>query len=127
MRDGTGFEHVAVSRPGARPCAPTRASVTHPHFGLVLYTGGSASIEHNGVFQVAAGEVHLVPAGDPHRVLSAQRAERWGLGFQAVSLDAARRGELLAPFDRVRRGASPVVKLPAAREEHVAYLLGELA
>jgi AraC-like DNA-binding protein len=83
-------------------------------------------VEHRGEFDLRAGHLHLIPAGDAHRVLSASRHEAWALGFCRTCLDPARYGDLLAPIDRVRHGASPVVELPATRQAYVLGLLQEL-
>ncbi len=84
-------------------------------------------VEHHGDFELGPGDMHLVPAGDMHRAISAQRAEMWGLAFCRTCLDPVRYRDLLAPFERVRQGAAPVAKLPAARQQYVLDLLAELA
>lgn len=84
-------------------------------------------VEHHGDFELGPGDMHLVPAGDMHRAISARRSEMWGVAFCRTCLDPVRYRDLLAPFERVRRGAAPVVKLPAARQQYVLDLLVELA
>ena len=105
---------------------PMRSPAVHTYVALALHVGGRMRVEHRGEFELRAGHLHLIPAGDAHRVLSASNAEMWGLGFCRTCLDPARYGELLAPLDRVRQGASPVVELPAARQAYVLDLLREL-
>jgi AraC-like DNA-binding protein len=108
------------------PFRPARAPAVHTYVALALHVGGQVRVEHRGEFDLRAGHLHLIPAGDAHRVLSASRPEIWGLAFCRTCLDPARYGDLLAPIDRVRHGASPVVELPAARQTYVLGLLQEL-
>ncbi|WP_434042639.1 MULTISPECIES: helix-turn-helix domain-containing protein [Sorangium] len=105
---------------------PMRSPAVHTYVALALHVGGRVRVEHRGEFELRAGHLHIIPAGDPHRVLSASRPEIWGLGFCRTCLDPARYGGLFAPLDRVRGGASPVIELPAARQAYVLDLLREL-
>ncbi len=93
---------------------------------LALYTAGRAEVEQRGRQTLSAGDVHLIPAGEPHRMLAAHGAEAWGLGFDAVGLATSELVGLLEPFERVRAGAAAVVPIPAARQEHLRGLLREL-
>ncbi|MGK4005903.1 AraC family transcriptional regulator [Sorangium sp. So ce1036] len=108
------------------PPRPRRSPAVHTYVALALHVGGRMRVEHRGEFELTAGHLHIIPAGDAHRVLSMNRPEVWGLGFCRTCLDPARYGELLAPIDRVRHGASPVVDLPAARQAYVLDLMREL-
>jgi AraC-like DNA-binding protein len=108
------------------PVRPARAPAVHTYVALALYVDGHGRVEHRGEFELRAGHLHLIPAGDAHRFLSASRLEAWGLGFCQTCLDPARYGDLLAPIDRIRHGASPVVELPATRQAYVLGLLQEL-
>jgi AraC family transcriptional regulator, transcriptional activator of pobA len=104
-----------------------KTPAVHSYVALAVHTSGRMRVEHHGDFDLGPGDMHLVPAGDMHRALSAQRAEMWGLAFCRTCLDPMRYRDLLAPFDRVRQGAAPVVRLPAARQQYVLDLLGELS
>lgn len=106
-------------------CTPGGPAV-HRYTALALHTSGRLRIEHNGEFELRAGDLYLVPAGDAHRTVSASRPESYRLAFCRTCLDAERRRDLLAPFERVRRGAAPVVTLPAARQGYVLELFREL-
>ncbi len=110
---------------GDRMCS-MRGPAVHTYVALALHVGGRVRVEHHGEFELGPGDLHLVPAGDAHRVLSATWPEMWGLAFCRTCLDPERFGALLAPFDWVRRGAAPVVELPAARQAYVLDLLREL-
>ncbi|MEZ4408480.1 MAG: AraC family transcriptional regulator [Polyangiales bacterium] len=111
----------------ALPCGPmSRAAVTHAFSALSFHTGGTARFEQRGAWTLEPGDVLIVPAGEPHRMLASERPERWGVGFCAPCFpdDVA---TLLAPFERVREGASPVVRVPEARRAFFASLFSELA
>src|ERR1700733_6783212 len=104
MRNGfDSGRTVSVSRCSehakSRGCA---RAVTHGQASVAFYTGGSSLVEQRGEWQVHAGDVLLVPAGEPHRMLSERAAEYWGLGFFSSSLLSQDQGELLDAFERVR-------------------------
>ncbi|HEY0134920.1 MAG TPA: cupin domain-containing protein, partial [Nannocystis sp.] len=104
--------------------APPHA-VAHGHAALAFYVGGSAELEQRGRLRIGAGDVHIVPAGEAHRMTRAREVEVWCLGFDVVGLGPELAG-LLAPFERVRDGAAAVVAIPAGRQEHLRSLLAEL-
>lgn len=117
---------VFVQRHAAGKAHGQRARVTHAYAALAFCTGGRMESEQRGRFRVERGDVLLVPAGVPHRTLSAERVESWGVGFTAASFTAADAAVLLAPFDRVRAGGSAVVRVPEARHVFLESLLAEL-
>lgn len=106
-----------------------RAPITHTYAVLAFYTGGSARMELNGEWALGAGDLVIVPAGAPHRMLARDRPEMWGLSFCVPCLAAASAEEgasLLAPLERVRDGGAAVVRIPAARQPYLESLFGEL-
>lgn len=106
-----------------RACsAPATA---HSYDVLAFHVGGRVRIEHRGELEVEAGHVHVIPAGDPHRILAARGVDIWGLAVCRTCLSEDRAG-LLSVFDRVRAGALPLLELPPARQAHVLSLLQEL-
>lgn len=121
-----GRDLVTVGRHAACDRRPPRASVSHPYAAIAFCTAGRCDAEHRGRFRVEPGDVLLVPAGMPHRALRADGYECWGLGFPPASFAAADAAVLLAPFDRVRAGASPVVRIPVERRPFLAELFAEL-
>ena len=100
---------------------------THEYAALAFYVGGSAVVEQRSRQTLAAGDVLVLPAGEPHRLLHAEDAEFWGLGLCASCLSSRALGPLLAPFERVRGGASAVVTIPSDRRSHLQGLFDELA
>ncbi len=120
---------VQVSRMGEmgearRGCQPARP-VVHAHAALVFFTGGGATIEQAGRWKLSAGDVMLVPAGMPHRLVEERGAVRWGLGF-CTPCFAGELEPLLAPFERARAGGSAVVTIAAERRARFEGLFGEL-
>src|SRR5688572_2465938 len=99
---------------------PRPAPVSHSYAAVALYTAGSARVEQNGEWQLRAGDVLLVPAGARHRVLELRRAEYWGLGFCVPCFAAGGAATLLEPLERVRGGASVVVRIPGSRQGFLA-------
>ncbi|APR84901.1 DNA-binding response regulator, AraC family protein [Minicystis rosea] len=100
--------------------------VTHEHVALGFYTAGTATFEQRGQWTLEAGDVMLVPAGEPHRFLEANQVEQWGLGLCATCFMREETGHLLRAFDRVRAGASAVVRIPEGRRAFLESLFVEL-
>jgi AraC family transcriptional activator of pobA len=105
--------------------APRRSAVTHDHAALAFYTGGRSRMEQNGAYDLEPGDVLIVPAGAAHRRLESRRPEYWGLGLSVPSF--AGDASLLEPFERVRDGASAVVRIDPARHAYLESLFRELS
>lgn len=117
---------IWVERFTYAPCSPGTEAAIHDHAALVFVTEGRAVHEQRGLYELEAGDVLLVPAGEPHRAVRATRTRAWGIGFCAPCYAPSELASLLDPFERARSGASPVVRLPAERHEHVDRLITEL-
>jgi len=109
--------------------ATTRASASrvHEYAAIGMYQEGRALIGQRDRIEVRAGDLQLVPAGEPHRLLETTGATVLGVGFCPSCL----RGDpvlapLLTPFEKVRRGAWPVLRLPGEKEQRVLDLVTEL-
>jgi AraC-like DNA-binding protein len=110
------------------PCArstPKRA-VTHDYVALTFYTGGSAVIEQQSRWTLTEGDVLLVPAGEPHRLIRENAPTGWSLGLCPVCFVAEGASELLEPFDRVRQGGAAVASIPVERRPFLVSLFTEL-
>jgi AraC-like DNA-binding protein len=118
---------VVVARQSMANPRPRRAPVTHAYAALAFHVGGRARLEQRGTWSLEPGDVVLVPAGEPHRLLDGDGPEIWGLRFCAPCFAARDAGALLDPFERVRGGASPVVRIAAERRPFLETLFGELA
>lgn len=103
-----------------------RTPVMHTYAAVAFYTGGQARMEQRGRWTLEPGDVLLVPAGEPHRLLEAQQPEFWGLGFCVPCFAAEDAGRLLEPFERVRSGGSAVVRIPSERQSFLERLFIEL-
>lgn len=117
---------IFVTRRSAGEQHPVRTPVTHSFAAIAFYTGGQARMEQRGRWTLEPGDVLIVPAGEPHRLVEAQRTEVWGLGFCVSCFVAEDAGRLLEPFERVRSGASAVVRIPAERRPFLEGLFVEL-
>lgn len=103
-----------------------RAPVTHDYAALMLYTGGGARMEQTGEWTLREGDAFLVPAGQPHRMLARERPAYWGLALSVPCIAAQGSASLLEPFERVRDGHAPIVRIPPRRQEYLAGLFREL-
>lgn len=106
------------------PCALPRPAV-HIEAALALITGGKALVEQGSTWSLEPGDLLIVPSGEPHRFLEA-RAESWSLGFRPSFVPEHDRMWFLDPFERVRDGASAVVRIPPARQAFVERLFTEM-
>lgn len=104
-----------------------RRPVTHDYVALVFCTAGELEFELRQQVRITAGDLVLLPAGEPHRMLRAAGVDGWVLGFCGACFARTELGELLAPIERVRAGGSAVAKIAAERREHLHGLFGELA
>ena len=101
-------------------------SSMHEHAALLFVTDGHVVHEQRERFEVHAGDVLLVPAGERHRGVRSTRATAWGIGFRVSCYAPSELANLLDPFERARSGASPVIRLPSERHAHVDRLITEL-
>lgn len=104
---------------------PPAALSTHDHAVLALHTA-EATVELRGQWSLAPGDLLLIPAGEPHRMLGTPHVDCWGLAFCPPCFAAHLPPTLLEPLDRVRSGASPVVRIPADRRPFLTSLFQEL-
>jgi AraC-like DNA-binding protein len=100
--------------------------VTHSYAALSFYVGGRARVEQGSDWKLAPGDVLLVPAGQPHRILEARQPEFWGLGFCVPCFAVSGETALLEPFERVRDGSAAVIHVPAARHPFLETLFREM-
>jgi len=104
-----------------------RRPVTHDFAALAFYTDGRARIEQRARWTLEAGDVLIVPPGEPHRLIDARSPAMWRVGFCVPCLAADSSTALLEPFDRVRNGASPVVRIAPDRRPFLESLFKELS
>lgn len=114
---GSGSKH----RPGQ--------AVTHDFAALAFYVGGAARLEQRETWRLEPGDVLIVPAGEPHRLIESRKPDMWRLGFcvPCLAADPTAAASLLEPFERVRDGASPVVRIPPERRDFLESLFREFS
>lgn len=125
LTESGGSIAASHERPLDRSDPPSRL-VTHDYAALAFHTAGHSRLEQNGEHRIAGGDVVIVPAGQPHRMLEMQRSEYWGLAFCAPCFTEHGAASLLGPLERVRDGASPVVRIPSERHPFLESLFREL-
>lgn len=87
----------------------------HDHAVVGFYVAGTASYLQREQLTVTAGDVQLLPAGEPHRLVKADNIEAWSVGFCTSCLANTELAPLLSPLAQVRSGAHPVLRVPEAR------------
>lgn len=105
----------------------SRRTGRHPFAVLTFQLAGELVADHRGRLELRAGDVHLIPAGDPHRLFAAKDAELWGARLRPSELDRERFGPVLESFANVAAGALPRVAIPEPRRAFVGALFAELA
>jgi AraC-like DNA-binding protein len=123
---GSGWPVLATRHAHDDNAAPCRTPVTHSYAALAFYTAGRSRVELRGEWNLRDGDVLLVPAGEPHRMLEMRSLEYWGLAFCVPCLAADGAASLLEPFERVRDGAAAVVQIASARHDYLETLFREL-
>jgi len=123
---GEGWPVVASRQRYPDRSAPSARPVTHSQAALLFHTGGRTRVEQNGEWTLGAGDMLVVPAGEPHRMLELRGSEGWGLSFCVPCFAAGNAAALLAPIERVRDGGSAVVHVPSARHAFLEDLFREL-
>ena len=79
-----------------------------------------------GEWKLAAGDVLILPAGEPHRMLETDEPSYWGMAFCVPCVAADGASTLLEPFERVREGGAAVVQIPVERRAYLERLFEEL-
>jgi AraC-like DNA-binding protein len=123
---GGGWPVAAARQAHDDRAAPCRTPVTHGYAALAFYTAGRSRMELKGEWNLREGDVLLVPAGEPHRMLEMRSLEYWGLAFCVPCFAADGAASLLEPFERVRDGAAAVVQIASARHAYLEALFREL-
>ena len=104
-----------------------RSFATHQYAAVAFCVGGRSRIEQRQRWTLEAGDVLLIPSGEPHRWLELQRPEWWTLGFCVPCFASDDDGSMLEPFERVREGGSAVVQVPHERHIFLETLFHELS
>lgn len=101
-------ERLRVHSPGLRG-----PQSVHTYAVVMLVTRGQSQVRHAGEWVLRAGDVHLIPPGDPHR-MGVSDAEGWGVAFHPEVLEGA-----LGPWQRVRQGCHPVLRPTLAQRRRL--------
>jgi AraC-like DNA-binding protein len=119
---------IWVERYGSTKYTPGRALATHSYAVIVLITRGQSKVRHAGQQVLSAGDVHVIPPGDPHGAADFEDVDGWALAFHPEAFPSdegwgSERGLRLAPLLRVRSGCHPVLKpSPAQRKRLEGWL-----
>jgi AraC-like DNA-binding protein/quercetin dioxygenase-like cupin family protein len=108
----TRYEHAPRPRAGGRG----HALATHACAVALVVEAGALTFEQNGAWRAVEGDLVLVPPGSAHRASADEGSRVRGVAFPLGTPLTADLTPLLAPFERVRRGATCVAPLgPRAR------------
>ncbi len=118
---------ICAARKSRTARGPTRpVAVTHQFATIVCAHGGRAVVEQPERWNLGAGDVLLVPAGQPHRFLELEDFEWSELAVCVACVPSNGDAGLLEPFERVRDGRAPVVRIAEDRRPFLESLFREL-
>jgi len=98
------------------------------HYGCTLsyVLEGRAEMEIGRAVSARAGNMIVVPIGTPHRGVFLEKMEAWGLSFCPSCLGLAET-TWMAPFQAVRRGASPILDIAGERRPAILTMFQGLS
>jgi AraC-like DNA-binding protein len=110
------------------PHCPRPLTTTHAYAVIVLVTRGQSQVRHAGEQVLRAGDVHLIPPGDPHGPGHFQDVQGWTLAFHPEAFPTGEdwggeRGLKLGPLMRVREGCHPVLRPSLAQRRRLVRWL----
>jgi AraC-like DNA-binding protein/mannose-6-phosphate isomerase-like protein (cupin superfamily) len=106
-----------------RPARP--GTFTHSYAVIFLVTRGQSTIHHSGELVLRAGDVHIIPPGDPHGTPHGGDAEGWVISFHPEAFPhddpswGSHEGLRLGPLLRIRSGCHPVLRPSAAQRQRL--------
>ncbi|TQV87728.1 AraC family transcriptional regulator [Aliikangiella coralliicola] len=104
----------------------SHSEAVHTEHAMSYIVSGELVMEHGDKIIAGAGDVVVVPAGVPHRLVGGADLKIWWLGFCVSCLDINEEQPLMMPFQRVRLGAQPVISIPDNRRERLVTFINEL-
>ncbi|PTL75318.1 AraC family transcriptional regulator [Vitiosangium sp. GDMCC 1.1324] len=121
---------VWVGRYGAfstdhRPNQPRGTTAVHSYAVIVLVKRGQVKVRHTGDLVLRAGDVHIIPPGDPHGGVHLENVDGWALAFHPEALPhedpswGSHTGPQLGPLLRIRSGCHPVLRPTAAQRQRL--------
>ena len=120
---GEIFAHRRVGAAGGG----RREPISHNYAAIAFYLDGGARIQQRGLWTLKAGDVLIVPPGEPHRLVSSHAPDMWCLGFCVSCVASQMDAGFFEPFERVRDGMSPVVRVSSERQAFFLSLFQELS
>ncbi|MEM7156723.1 MAG: AraC family transcriptional regulator [Myxococcota bacterium] len=121
--EAPGVHAIAVHHRSGR--LEPHASRSHSSHVLGYIVTGELRLQYGAVTSATAGCMGVMPAGVPHEALGG-RGEWWFAEFCAPCHQLDEMQALMRPFDRVRRGATPIVPIAASRRRRVVRLFRDL-
>ncbi|ASP40362.1 AraC family transcriptional regulator [Bacterioplanes sanyensis] len=99
---------------------------SHEDYVLTLLLAGYVTLDNQQPVLITPGCMTLVPSGTPHALLSGQDMQVHWLSFSLASHLSGEQQELMRPFQLVRQGALPIVKIEPQRLTWLASVFEQL-
>lgn len=97
----------------------------HSYAVIFFVTRGQSKMRHAGELVLRAGDVHIIPPGDPHGGVHFDDVEGWTLAFHPEAFPhedpswGSHEGFRLGPLLRIRSGCHPVLRPNAAQRQRL--------
>nr|WP_308809833.1 AraC family transcriptional regulator [Archangium lansinium] len=100
-------------------------TIVHSYAVIILVTRGQSRVRHTGELVLRAGDVHLIPPGDPHGGVHFDDMEGWALAIHPEAFPpedpswGSHEGLRLGPLLRIRSGCHPVLHANAVQQQRL--------
>lgn len=97
----------------------------HSYAVIFLVMRGQSKMRHAGELVLRAGDVHIIPPGDPHGTVHFDDVEGWALAFHPEAFPhedpswGSHEGLRLGPLLRIRSGCHPVLRPNATQRQRL--------
>lgn len=116
---------IAMQR-SASELGERRPHVVHDHATILLYLEGRVRFWMQGLYELAAGDLLLIPAGVAHYFVAASGVRSIGVSLRLAGKPSTSGDGLIPIFDAVRRGACASRRFTTAERDHLEQVFLQL-
>lgn len=98
----------------------------HEEYVVTLLLSGYVTLKSEQTIQIEPGTLTLVPSGFPHALLKGKEMSVHWLSFGLSNEGTVQDSTLFLPFQQIRQGGLPIVKVSQQRLPYITTLFEEL-
>lgn len=98
----------------------------HEEYVITLLVSGYVTLKGESEVQIEPGTLTLVPSGFPHALLRGKEMSVYWLSFGVSNEGLGQNSALLLPFQQIRQGSLPIVKVSKERLPYITTLFKEV-